>query len=468
MNSLYHERDKMAIIGKRKDVNMTQGNIIKLLVMFTVPLLLGNLFQQLYNMVDTWVVGRFVGDDAFSAVGTVGPILNLYIYAFQGFSNGAGVVVAQYFGAGDEQKVKKAVHTMITIGLGSCLLFTIMGSATIPIMLKFMKSPAGVYEEQIAYLKIIFAFISFQVIYNMSSALLQAVGDSTRPFIALVSACITNIILDLLFVIKFNMGVRGVAWATIIAQGVSCCICIVTLLTKDSAVRVVLKDLCFDKAIAKKIFSLGFPTALQSIITSFSNVFVQGYINAFGREVMGGWTCYGKVDQIIMLPMQTMAMAEQTFVGQNLGARNEKRAKEGLFKGILLCMGITGVLGALVMIFAAPVSAFFTDSEEMIYYGVYFLRRITPFFIICCSNMLTLSALRGSGNSTMPMIFTLSSYVAFRQVFMFAVSRIWPGNLLPIALAYPAGWVLSTSLVMGYFFKKGFGNKTVIADKNLQ
>ena len=455
-------------IGKRRDVNMTQGNIFKLLVAFAVPLLLGNLFQQLYNMVDTWVVGRFVGDDAFSAVGTVGPILNLFIFAFQGFSNGAGVVVAQFFGAGNNEKVKRAVHTMVTIGLCSCVLFTVIGSAMIPTMLGFMKSPAGVIDEQMAYLRIIFAFISFQVIYNMSSALLQAVGDSTRPFIALVSACVTNIILDLLFVIKFNMGVKGVAWATIIAQGVSCSICIVTLLTKDSAVKVVLKDLCFDKPIAKKIFLLGFPTALQSMITSFSNVFVQGYINAFGREVMGGWTCYSKVDQIIMLPMQTLSMAEQTFVGQNLGAGNEKRAKEGLFKGILLCMGITAVLGSLVMIFAAPVSGFFTDSADMIHYGVYFLRRITPFFLICCSNMLTLSALRGSGNSTIPMVFTLFSYVAFRQIFMFAVSRIWPGNLLPIALAYPAGWVLSTTLVMTYYFRRGFGVKSLIADDKLR
>ena len=458
----------MAIIGKRKDVNMTQGNIVRLLIMFALPLLLGNLFQQLYNMVDTWVVGRFVGDDAFSAVGTVGPVLNLYIFAFQGFSNGAGVVVSQFFGAGNNEKVKKTVHTMVTIGLVSCILFTVIGSATIPAMLRFMKSPAGVIDEQMAYLKIIFAFISFQVIYNMSSALLRAVGDSTRPFFALVSACITNIILDLLFVIKFNMGVKGVAWATIIAQGVSCVICIVTLLTKDSAVKVVIKELCFDKILAKKIFAIGFPTALQSIVTAFSNVFVQGYINAFGREVMGGWTCYGKVDQIIMLPIQTMSIAEQTFVGQNLGAGNEKRAKEGLFKGIILCMGITAVLGALVMIFAAPVSGFFTESTEMIRYGVFFLRRITPFFLVCCSNMLTLSALRGAGNSTIPMIFTLSSYVAFRQAFMFAVSKIWPGNLLPIALAYPAGWVLSTSLVMGYYFRNGFGNKSVIADKSVQ
>ena len=454
----------MAIIGKRKDVKMTSGSIVKLLVMFTIPLILGNLFQQLYNMVDTWVVGRYVGDNAFSAVGTVGSVLNLFIFGFVGFSNGGGVVVSQFFGAGDEAKVKKAVHTLVTISLACCVFFTVVGYALIPVMINIMNAPAEVAVEQEAYLKIIFMFMSFQVIYNMGSALLRAVGDSTRPFLFLVSACITNIVLDLLFVIKFGMGVEGVAWATIIAQGVSALLCVITLLTTNSVVRVNLKDLCFDKAIAKKICVIGFPTAIQSVITAISNVFVQRYTNAFGRDVMGGWTCYAKVDQLVMMPMQSMCIAVQTFVGQNLGAGNKPRAKEGLKKSIFLCMGITAFLGGIVFIFAAPISGFFTESAGIIEYGKYFLRIITPFMLLACIGMLTLSALRGAGNSTIPMILTLFSYVAFRQIMLFTVSRIWPGNLLPIALAYPLGWLLCTILVLIYYKIKGFGEKSVIAD----
>lgn len=456
----------MSIIGKTKNgVNMTEGNIIKLLVRFMLPLLIGNLFQQLYNMVDTWVVGNYVGDDAFSAVGTVAPILNLYIFMFSGFSNGGAVIVSQFFGAGDAKNVKKAVHTMLVITIAFCIVLSVVGYFSIPFMLRVAKSPAGVIDEQMTYLKIIFSFLSFQIIYNMGAAILNAIGDSTKPFIYLVAACVTNIVLDLVFVLKFNMGVAGVAWATIIAQGVAALLCVVTLFTTQSAVRIRLSALKYDVFLGKQIFLLGLPTALQQMVTAFSNVFVQSYVNDFGGAVMGGWTCYFKVDQFAMLPIQSMSIAVQTFIGQNLGAQKEERAKKGFFQANLLCIGITAFLVVLILSFARPVSGFFTSSEAIITSGVYFIYRITPFMLFSSPSMVTLSALRGAGNSKMPMIFTLFSYVVFRQIYLFVVSRLFPGNLDPVAFAYPIGWMLCTILVLGYYFKFGFGVRGSIAQK---
>ncbi len=456
----------MSIFGKTKsEVRMTEGSIVKLLVNFTLPLLVGNLFQQFYNMVDTWVVGNFVGDNAFSAVGTVAPILNLYIFLFTGFANGGAVIVSQFFGAKDKENVKKSVHTMLVITIAFSVVLSIAGYFSLPLMLKIAKSPAGIYDEQMTYLKIIFAFLSFQIIYNMAAAILRAVGDSTRPFIYLVAACIINIGLDLLFVIKFNMGVAGVAWATIIAQGVAAILCLVTMFTTKSDVRINLIDLKYDTILGKQVFLLGLPTALQQMVTSFSNIFVQGYINGFGGAVMGGWTCYFKVDQFAMLPLQSMSIAVQTFVGQNLGAGDEERAKKGLRQATYLCMGVTLVIVAVILVFARPVSNFFTSSESIIEYGVYFIYRITPFMILACPSMVTLSALRGAGNSKMPMIFTLFSYVVFRQIYLFTVTGMFPDNLTPVAFAYPIGWVLCLILVMSYYLKVGFGVKGSIAHK---
>ncbi len=455
----------MSIIGNsRLELDMTQGSIIKHLITFSIPLLLGNLFQQFYNMVDTWVVGKFVSDDAFSAVGTLSPILNLFIFAFMGFAQGGAVMVSQYFGAGDKENVSKTVHTMFVIALAFCIVFTLLGYVLVPTMVSFIKSPEGVKEEQIEYLRIIFAFLSFQILYNMTSAILRAVGDSTRPFMFLVVACVVNIVLDLLFVIKFNMGVAGVAWATIIAQGISSVLCIYVLLTTGSSVRLTFSKIKYHVNIATMIFRLGFPTALQTAITSFSNIFVQGYINDFGADVMGGWTCYIKTDQFVMLPQQSIGMAITTFIGQNLGAGDERRAKKGLTSGVLLCCGVTAVLVVFVEIFASQVCTFFTDSETFIKYGVFFLRFITPFMLISCPAMMLISSLRGAGNSKAPMIITLFSYVIFRQIYLFVVSRLMPGELIPVSFAYPAGWLLCFIMVLIYYVKVGFGVRGSIAD----
>ncbi|MCQ2552907.1 MAG: MATE family efflux transporter [Clostridia bacterium] len=444
---------------------MTEGSIAKHIVNFAIPLILGNLFQQFYNMVDTWVVGNYVSDNAFSAVGTVAPIMNMFIFGFMGFATGAGIVVSQYFGARDSASVKRTVHTTAFMTLGFCVILSVFGYLFVPTMLRFMKSPAGVFEEQEAYLHIIFAFMSFQIIYNMTSAILRAIGDSTRPFIFLVISCLINIVLDLLFVLKLNLGVRGVAYATIVAQGVSAILCVYVMCTTDTDIKLSLGDMKYDFRISKQIVGIAVPTALQQCITGFSNIFVQGYVNVFGTHVMGGWTVYNKVDQIVMLPQQSMGMSVSTFVGQNLGAGNEKRAKKGMYTGMVIALGVSAVIASIVMIFARPVSYFFNQTPEIIHYGEYFLHLITPFMLVGCVNFVMISGLRGSGNGTVPMIVNLTCYVFLRQLYLFTVSHIWPGVLLPVSLAYPMGWMVCTIIVVIYYRKVGFGVKGSIAQQ---
>ena len=433
-----------------KDVDMTQGNITKHLITFALPLLAGNVFQQMYNMVDTWVVGRYVSNEAYAAVGTNGPIINLLIGFFMGLSSGAGVVISQYYGAKRYEDVSRTVHTAMSMTLILAVLFTGLGLFMTPYMLDIMNTPVNVLPESTAYLRIIFSGIGGLMIYNIGSGILRAVGDSKRPFYFLVVCAVMNTVLDLVFVLGFRMGVRGVALATILSQAVSAILVLVTLLRTQECIQLKVPNLRIHWNMLKKIFRVGIPAAIQMAITSFSNIFVQSYINFFGDNCMSGWTTYAKVDQLLFLPMQSIALASTTFVGQNLGSNQVDRAKKGVTQALLIAMTSTVVLMIPVMIFAPQIVAFFNSKPEVVDYGSMLLRWITPFYVLCCFNQIYSGALRGSGNSKAPMIIMLSSFVAFRQVYLFIMSRIC-NEILPIAMSYPAGWLLSSVLSTVYF-----------------
>ncbi len=439
-------------VRKRKnDVNMTEGSIIRHLVVFAAPLLVGNIFQQLYNTVDTWVVGKYVSNEAFSAVGTVGPIINMLIGFFLGLSSGAGVVISQYYGAGRTEEVRKTVHTslMMTILLG--LLFTGLGIALIPGMLALMNTPAEVIPESTAYLTIYFAGVLGLMLYNMGAGILRAVGDSTRPFYYLVVSAVINTVLDLVFVLRFDMGVAGVAWATIIAQGISAVLTLITLLRSDSCIRVSLRALRIHFDMLQKIIRVGIPAALQMAVTSFSNVFVQSYINYFGADCMSGWTAYGKIDTLLMLPMQSLALASTTFVGQNLGLGKVDRAKRGVRIALALSLVTTVILMIPVMAFAPSLVAFFNEKTTVVEYGTMFLRYISPFYILCCFNQIYSGALRGAGNTRAPMIIMLASFVVFRQIYLFVLTHFIANTILPVSMGYPAGWLVCSLLTYLYY-----------------
>ena len=448
---------------KRRDVDMTSGNITKHIIMFALPLLAGNLFQQLYNTVDTWVVGNYVSNEAFSAVGTVGPIINMLIGFFMGLSSGAGVVISQYYGAGRYDKVHDTVHTAIMMTLLLAVAFTGIGIFMIPYMLDLMNMPAEVIPEATSYLTIYFSGMIGLMLYNIGAGILRAVGDSQRPFYFLVVCAVMNTVLDLLFVLGFGMGVEGVAYATILSQGVSAVLVMITLLRSDACIKLTIRDLRLHWDMLKKIFSVGIPAAIQMCITSFSNIFVQSDINYFGADCMSGWTAYAKIDQLLFLPMQSIALASTTFVGQNLGKGQVARAKKGVGNSLLIAICSTVILMIPVLAFRGSVVAFFNDKPEVIEFGSMLLQWLTPFYVLCCVNQLYAGALRGAGNSRAPMVIMLSSFVVFRQVYLFVMSRIC-NEIIPIAMSYPAGWLLCSIATTVYFYTVNLEKSRLVED----
>ena len=439
-------------IRKKRDVDMTEGNITRHIISFALPLLIGNLFQQLYNTVDTWVVGNYVSNEAYSAVGTVGPIINMLIGFFLGLSSGAGVVISQYYGARQHDKVQETVHTAILMTLIIGVVFTAIGIVMIPLMLKLINMPATVIGEATTYLSIYFAGLLGLMLYNIGAGILRAVGDSRRPFYFLVVCAVLNTVLDLLFVLVFHMGVAGVALATILSQAISAILILITLIRSDSCIHLDLKKLKIHFPMLKKIFKVGIPAALQMAITSFSNIFVQSYINFFGENCMSGWTTYAKVDQLLFLPMQSISLASTTFMGQNLGKNQVHRARKGVTVSLLLAIASTVVLMIPVLLFSPQIVAFFNGKPEVVEYGSMLLRWLSPFYILCCFNQIYSGALRGAGNTRAPMIIMLTSFVAFRQIYLFAMSRIC-NEIIPIAMSYPAGWLLCSLLTAIYYHK---------------
>ena len=439
--------------SKTKDKDMTQGSIVKHIIMFSLPLLLGNVFQQLYNTVDTWVVGNYVSNEAYSAVGSVGPIVNVLIGIFLGLSSGAGVVISQFYGARRFDKVQDTVHTCIAVTVILSVVFTIAGIATTPLMLNMMDTPEEVYPEAQKYLIIYFAGVSGLLFYNMGSGILRAVGDSKRPFIFLVVSAVLNTVLDLVFVLGLKMGVEGVAYATIIAQGISAILVMLTLMTSEGCIKVIFRKIKLHLEQLKLILKVGTPAAIQFAITAFSNVFVQSYINYFGADCMSGWTTYTKLDQFMFLPMQSVAVAATTFVGQNLGTGNVKRAKEGVKKTYIMSLICTAVILVPLMVFAAPASAFFNDKPEVIEYSTLLLHWMSPFYLTCCMNQVYAAALRGAGNSKIPMLIMLGSFVLFRQTYLFIMANFIANEIIPIAMGYPAGWIICSVATYIYYKK---------------
>ena len=438
---------------KKGEKDMTKGAILPQILLFAVPLILGQLFQQLYNTFDTWCVGNFVGKNSFSAVGTVGSITNMLIGFAGGFSTGAGVVISQYYGSGDKENVRKSVHTFILFMFILSIALSLLGVALTPFLIKIIKAPPEVAKEEYIYLTIYFSGISGLLLYNMGSAIFRAVGNSKLPFIFLVVSACLNIIMDLVFVIVLKMGTSGVALATIISQAISALLVLGALKITQSQVSFKFRELKINWKILSRIIFIGLPSAIQMAVTAFSNVFVQSYINQFGADVMGGWTAYNKVDQVIFLPMQCMGLAAMTFVGQNYGAGNIKRAKRGADISLLSALTSTLILVVPVITLAPHVVTFFINGEdEVIKYGTLFLRMLSPFYLLCCFNQVYSNALRGIGRSKEPMYVMLFSFVVARQIYLFVVSRFISNTIIPIAFGYPFGWLLcSTIITITYF-----------------
>ena len=408
---------------------------------------LGLLFQQLYNTVDTVVVGQFVGQHAQAAVGSTGSIINTVVGFCAGLATGASVVISQRYGAHDRQGLGKAVHTTIAVTFIVSLIATLVGQIIIDPMLRFMQTPEEVMGEAHTYLSIYFAGITGILFYNMGSGILKAVGDSRRPLIFLIFSALLNTALDLLFVLAFGMGVDGVAYATILSQLISALLILVTLTREERDYGLRWKELRIDRESLRNILKIGMPSSVQSAITAFSNVFVQSYINYFGSACMAGYGIYNKVDAFALIPVQAISMSSTTFVGQNWGAEQKKRAREGVRTATLMSLASTVILGLMVFVLARPLLFIFSPKEEVVEFGERFIRIVTPFYITICFNQIYAGALRGIGDATMPTVIMLASFVVFRQIYL-AVTKALGAGFLAVALAYPMGWIMCSTLLI--------------------
>jgi putative MATE family efflux protein len=457
----------MASLFSRRDTDMTTGGIAGHLVSFAMPLLIGNIFQQLYNTVDSIVVGNFVGKEALAAVGSVSPVINTLIGFFLGLATGGSVVISQYYGARDEKGVHEAVHTTLAMTFILCVVFTAVGAAVVPYMLRMMSTPEDVYAAAEEYLRIYFYGASGLLIYNMGSGILRAVGDSRRPLYFLIFSAAVNTVLDLVFVISFGWGVAGVAIATVTAQALSAVLVLIVLTRTQGMYRVLWRRVRLHGRTLRTICAIGMPPALQQAVTSFSNVFVQAYINQFGSACMAGWTSYGKIDQFALLPSQAIALSTTTFVGQNLGAGNVKRARQGLSRAMAIAFVATAVLITPLMIFPRQLISMFNTDPEVLGYGELFIRVISPFYLLCAVNQNYSGALSGAGDTLAPMAIMLGSFVVFRQIYLFITSRL-VGTLLPVALGYPVGWVLCSIAIVLYYHSGRWEKRRVVVSPRAQ
>lgn len=440
-------------------MDMTQGSIRKEMILFAIPLLAGNIFQQLYNTIDSIVVGQVVGPDGLGAVTSVAPAINTLVGFFMGFSTGASVVVSHFFGAKNNSELRKAVHTAIVCTFMLGFLLMAFGYFVTPPLLVFMSTPDSVMPLATTYLRIYFLGIIGLMMYNIGSAILRAVGDSIRPLIFLIITSVLNIVLDILFVVVLHQGVAGAAYATIISQFISAFLTLWVLFRTNDCYSIRLKELSIDMPILRQIIKIGMPAGIQMAVISFSNLFVQGYINRFGESSTAGWGAYGRIDAFVMLPMQSIALTATTFVGQNAGAGNVARIKKGIKEALFLAAICTIALIIPEFLAAPKMVSLFNGDPEVIKYGTLFIRMNCFFDILCCSNQTHAGVLRGVGDAKAPMYIMLSSFVVFRQIYLFIVSHLTT-SIYPISIAYPAGWLVC-SIIMLIYFKKSKWEKRV-------
>ena len=436
----------------KKSTVMTEGSIWKKILFFSIPLILGNLFQQLYNTVDSIIVGNYIGSEALAAVGSSGSLINLLIGFCIGASAGAGVVIAQFYGAQDREGVRKAVHTTIAIAIVAGAVLTVVGIVATPILLKAMGTPQEVFDQASIYLKVYFGGVLFSVVYNMSAGILNAVGNSKRSLVYLMIAATSNIFLDLLFVVVLKMGIVGAAIATDISQLLSCIFIILFLVRSEDVYRVKLKDIrCYDNLLGK-ILKIGLPTGVQNIVISLSNVIVQSSVNSFGAVAMAGFAAYIKVDGFNILPVLSFSMAATTFIGQNVGAGRLDRVKKGMYVSVAMGIIYTVCTGILLLAFAPQVIGVFTQNGKVVEYGVYIMKFFCPFYWMLGILHILAGTIRGTGKTMQAMVVFLFSLCIFRVLWIWGAMSV-SHKIGGVMLGYPLSWLVGLVMILIYVWK---------------
>lgn len=431
----------------RKNLDMTTGALMPKIIRFTIPLMLTGLLQLVYNAADMMVVGRFAGSTSLAAVGATSMLVSLNINLFIGISTGAGVVVAKYIGAGDGQRVSRSVHTTVLLGLVSGAFVMTVGMLFSPQFLRWMDTPDDIIDLSITYLRIYFAGAPANMLYNFGAAVLRANGDSKRPFYFLTSAGIMNIVLNLVFVIRFHMDVAGVAYATIISQYISA-ICVIIALINDSGfIRLSIRELRFSKSELAEILAIGLPAGLQGSLFSISNVMIQSSINSFGSTVIAGNTASANIDNIVYVCCNAVSQATMTFSSQNYGAKQYNRISKTFSNCLFLSLIIVAGLCIPFYIFRSTLLGIFTTDPKVVAAGNIRLTIFMATYFLDTLMDVTTGQLRGIGKSLIPMALTLTGVVGFRTIWLFTVFRKYH-TLQMLYYSYPISWIITVIALM--------------------
>lgn len=428
---------------------MTEGNIWKLLIIFSIPLILGNLLQQMYNTADSIIVGNFVGSNGLAAVGSGTALINLIIAFSQGAAVGAGVIVSQNLGARDKQKTKLAVHTAMCIAIILGVILSAIGVIFSRDLLVWMKTPKSVLKDSVLYLQIYCGGLIFNVIYNMATGILNAAGNSKQPLIYLAIASVTNIILDLVFIKALKWGVKGAAIATDISQALSCVLAVGYLLRVNSDYKLIVKELKIHGNTAKQIIRVGLPTAIQNMVISFSNVLVQSSVNSYGATAMAGYAAYLKIDGFNILPVLSISMAVTTFTGQNVGAKKPDRVKKGMWTALIMGVLYTVIIGIVILLTSHTVLGLFTKDNEVITYGQLAMKYFCPFYFLLGILNILAGTVRGAGKGVPPMLILLFSMCIFRILWI-KIALPFYSTIDGVFILYPISWFVGMVLMIIY------------------
>lgn len=422
------------------------------MLLFALPVFLGNVFQQLYNAFDAWCVGNYIGDNALAAVSSSGSLIFMMVSFFNGVAMGAGVVISRAFGAKDYDGMGKAIHTAIAFGLVTGALLTVAGVVLTPLILQWMGTPPEVLPESISYFRYYFCGAIFTVMYNIFVGILHAVGDSKHPLYYLIFSAIINVGLDMLFVAGLHWGVGSAAVATTISQGISAFLCLIHLVRVDAPYRVHIKKVCFHKKSLGDVLRYGIPSGVQNSMIALANVFVQTNINSFGKAAMAGCGSYSKLEGFAFLPVTCFTQALSTFVGQNLGAGKHDRVKKGVGFGIACSCVMAELIGVLSYLFAPQLIGFFSETQEAINFGARHMQTICLFYCLLAFSHCMAGIMRGAGKATVPMFTMLACWCLIRVAYITIAVKV-VNELTTVSWAYPITWTLSSIIFLIYFLK---------------
>ncbi len=437
---------------EKQRLSLTEGSIWKGMLLFALPVFLGNVFQQLYNAFDAWCVGNYIGDTALAAVSSSGSLIFMMISFFNGVAMGAGVVIARTFGAKQYEHMSKAIHTAVAFGLVTGAALTVAGVALTPMILEWMGTPEEVLPQSISYFRFYFAGGIFTVMFNMFVGILHAVGDSRHPLYYLIISTCVNIVLDMVLVAGFGFGVGAAALATTISQGISALLCCIHLMRTNAPYKLKLKEVRFHRKSLGEIVRYGLPSGVQNSVIALANVVVQSNINSFGKAAMAGCGSYAKLEGFAFLPVNCFTQALSTFVGQNLGAGQHERVKKGVGFGIVCSCLMAELIGVLSYLFAPQLIGFFSESAESVAFGVSHMRTICLFYCLLAFSHCIASIMRGAGRATVPMFTMLACWCVIRVSYI-TVAVKFVNELTTVSRAYPITWTLSSIVFLIYFLK---------------